>query len=540
MQIKKFAFKGYKCFRKETQFDNPLLVNLIIGKNNSGKSSFLDVINHIYGNGLLPKTVNLSFFFDVEDKDINFIGATYDPERKLNFYNYSVPALNKSELIGMKLRVNISGNNGGIDSSCQFYKSQNGYRYSISMPDSVSFFKRLRTDNCVFMKAERDVTSERKGEKAIVLSNGTGLTSSLNYHFSNINGSRDLIESILNELNQILKGEEEFLDLRVLEDGEKNTIYLKNEFGEISLNNMGSGIKTILLVLFHLISHEEKPKDTIFMFEEIENNLHPEIQRRLFDTIYKYAIKNNKRVFITSHSHVAINCFYGKENARIYHIEKDSEKSSIIETIDSDLSKSLILDDLGVKASDIFQSNGIVWVEGPSDRVYINKWLKLVAPELKEGVHFTFLLYGGRLLSHYSIEQENGMIDILLTNRNSAIVIDSDVKEEGGTINSTKQRIVDGFKNQQKYCWVTKGREIENYIHFSAVNDKYRKESESKYQQIGLFEDFKDYIAQDDPNFESHKVMVAEQLVFEKESLVVLDLRERITELAESIKKWNN
>ena len=32
-----------------------------------------------------------------------------------------------------------------------------------------------------------------------------------------------------------------------------------------------------------------------------------------------------------------------------------------------------VLDDLGAKASDIFQSNGIIWVEGPSDRIYIKK-----------------------------------------------------------------------------------------------------------------------------------------------------------------------
>lgn len=30
------------------------------------------------------------------------------------------------------------------------------------------------------------------------------------------------------------------------------------------------------------------------------------------------------------------------------------------------------LDDLGVKASDLLQANGIIWVEGPSDRAYIH------------------------------------------------------------------------------------------------------------------------------------------------------------------------
>ena len=33
-----------------------------------------------------------------------------------------------------------------------------------------------------------------------------------------------------------------------------------------------------------------------------------------------------------------------------------------------------MLNDLDVRASDLLQSNGIIWVEGPSDRIYIKRW----------------------------------------------------------------------------------------------------------------------------------------------------------------------
>ena len=162
-----------------------------------------------------------------------------------------------------------------------------------------------------------------------------------------------------------------------------------------------------------------------------------------------------------------------------------------------------------------------------------------MAPDLIEGTHFTYLMYGGKLLSHYSVGQEKDMVDILLTNRNSAIVIDSDIKEEGGSINATKQRIVDSFIEAQRFCWITKGREIENYIHQNVINEEYRKDSEEKYKSIGLYEDFKDYISKDDPNFERHKVETASKFVFTNESLDALDLKERINSLADTIKKWN-
>lgn len=50
---------------------------------------------------------------------------------------------------------------------------------------------------------------------------------------------------------------------------------------------------------------------------------------------------------------------------------------STIQRIDNYFSKSELLNDLDIRASDLLQSNGIVWVEGPSDRVYVKRWIEL-------------------------------------------------------------------------------------------------------------------------------------------------------------------
>lgn len=539
MNFIKYGVFGYKCFVKETEFDAPQLVNLIIGKNNSGKSSFLDVIKDIYCSRELGDGVKKWFYCRIEEKDLGFVTCVYDPVNKQRVYVSSIPPMDKKELVGKTVRINVNKNVCYIDNSDAYHTDTRGNRFSIHFQHIDSLYDQLKGCKPVFIKAERDVASEPNSHPVIVHPDGSGLTSVLRKHFSNVQGSRKLIKSILDELNTILKGDEHFDNLRILEDENGNTIYLENKYGEISLNDMGSGIKTLLLVLYYLKKEEELPSNSIFMFEELENNLHPEIQRRLFNTIYSFAIKNKKQVFVTSHSHVAINCFYGKDSTCIYHIEKDEDMSSVIETVDSDLSKSTILEDLGVKASDLFQTNGIIWVEGPSDRIYINKWLKLVNPDLKEGIDYTFLLYGGKLLSHYTVQEENNMIDILLTNRNSAIVIDSDIKEEGGSINTTKKRISEGFEKMNKFCWITKGREIENYISEDVINEKYKKDDEAKYKRIGIYQDFKDYIAESDSDFERHKVQTAESLVFNNESLDILDLKEKVKELALAIKNWN-
>ncbi|MEZ4770015.1 MAG: hypothetical protein R2844_16480, partial [Caldilineales bacterium] len=56
------------------------------------------------------------------------------------------------------------------------------------------------------------------------------------------------------------------------------------------------------------------------------------------------------------------------------------------------------------RASDILQANCIIWVEGPSDRIYLKHWLRTIAPELDEGIQFSIMFYGGRLLSHLSAD----------------------------------------------------------------------------------------------------------------------------------------
>ena len=236
---------------------------------------------------------------------------------------------------------------------------------------------------------------------------------------------------------------------------------------------------------------------------------------------------------------VAINAFYDKEYAQIVHIIKENNLSSL-DTIDDYIGKANILNDLDVRASDLLQSNGIIWVEGPSDRIYIKKWLEIFCNcNYKEVRDYQFLYYGGRLLSHYSTEESNNLINIMLTNRNAVIVIDSDKRSRGSQINETKRRIRDEFEKANSFCWITKGIEIENYISKDAIESTYNKQN---LTQCGQFEKFPEYIFFIDPLFTGHKVPFARKVlngITEQNSENILDLKHNIKNLYESIKKWN-
>lgn len=113
-------------------------------------------------------------------------------------------------------------------------------------------------------------------------------------------------------------------------------------------------------------------------------------------------------------------------------------------------------------------SNCVIWVEGPSDRIYLKHLIDLLSDdELHEGQHYSVMFYGGKLLSHLTADDPqmvSELISLLKINRNSAILIDSDRKKHGGWVNETKRRIKNEAQETGAYVWTSQGREIENYF----------------------------------------------------------------------------
>jgi hypothetical protein len=122
------------------------------------------------------------------------------------------------------------------------------------------------------------------------------------------------------------------------------------------------------------------------------------------------------------------------------------------------------------------QANFVIWVEGPSDCIYICHWQSLMAPEVSEGIDYSVMFYGGRLLSHLSMERNDDaelstdeFVKLLRINQHSDIVIDSDKDSKRSEINATKRRSAEEYQRQGVLCLVTKGREIENYLAPEAI-----------------------------------------------------------------------
>ena len=465
--------KNYKCFDETgLTINNILPINVIIGKNNAGKSSFIDVIRFLTvkdktffqnkRNNLSPDVI-YTHQFNKELIGNSFPKGTSGGSIRMNHYDYGV----MFHGVRILYRINNNFERELVSVERNYEHDAKGY-FTHYINQLNNPFENKHFSN---ITAERDITPEIESSNHTLASNGTGATDYVQQIITKEKYNSSLIEDdLLQHLNSILNPDISFKRILVQRSEVGNwEIYFDDvNDGRVPLSKMGSGVKTVLLVLLHLLVKpkiENKNKaDYIFAFEELENNLHPALQRRLYKYIYDYAQKHKAIFFITTHSNIVIDSYNALPDTQLFHIQKKDAQSVVVNAKEHTQLKELLAD-LDIKASDILQSNGIIWVEGPSDRTYINKWISLVDPTLIEGYHYSIMFYGGRLLSNVSFSTtdiEQNLIPLLKLNTNAFVVMDRDGASSRVKINATKDRISQEIGESK--VWITKGREIENYL----------------------------------------------------------------------------
>lgn len=477
MNFKGFGIKNFRSFDENGIYiDSLKKINIFIGKNNSGKSNVLRFIKK-----LQQIAINTSRDFS----EIDYHKRNRQAPSVILFFNEK-DVIKKGTPNNESFEVSINLSSVELEYNDSFLRKYHNKdlvkmqsQYSSSDDEGLitliktSIERQIRQSFGQFQKVEyipqfRQIIDDHQEENLIKSDfNGNNIVT-LMFRMQNPDigqeADREKFDNVQKFVRELLKNKE----LKIQIPNTKDKIIIEMNGERLPLSHLGTGIHQLVILCCAL----EIFTDTIFCIEEPEIHLHPELQRKFLDLLKS----TQNRYFITTHSNVFLDY---DDNVSIYHVTHDGEKSKIT-NINNSKHNHDILDDLGYKNSDILQANGIIWVEGPSDRVFLNRWLHLKRPHLIEGLHYSILFYGGRLLSNLSYSSDfldKTLIPLLKINRNAYVIIDKDGKKITDKLNDTKTRIKNEIGDHK--CWITKGREIENYLSESTIK-KWLKEKTKK------------------------------------------------------------
>ncbi len=256
----------------------------------------------------------------------------------------------------------------------------------------------------------------------------------------------------------------------------------------LPISSYGTGVHELVILISSIVLIE----NSICAIEEPEIHFHPRLQREFIDFLVN---ETDNQYLISTHSPIIINSLHRNDSIQLFHLRRDNENTnSITLSTESDLLNAF--SDLGIKPSDILQSNCVIWVEGSSDANYLKKWLELMDPSLIEGKHYIFISYRNLYkLTADNVEIDHNFINILHVSRNSILIMDSDRANENDKLSSDKERIIKECESNKIKCWVTNGREIENYLSppviAKTLKDLNRKELKV---EVGLYEKFSEKV----------------------------------------------
>lgn len=134
---------------------------------------------------------------------------------------------------------------------------------------------------------------------------------------------------------------------------------------DIDLSNVGAGVRSIYILSLLQAYQEMMQNRYIFIIEEPELYLHPELQKSMVKTLYN--ISDTNQVIFTTHSPIMLKAF---DICDVRNIKLDTIKcETIIENAELDK----VLTDLGYTSQDIIHKDFVLFVEGTDDLIALKE-----------------------------------------------------------------------------------------------------------------------------------------------------------------------
>lgn len=331
-----------KNFRnlKELRLESLARVNLITGKNNTGKSTILEAIAIYATKGSIGLVYQL-----LRERGEDYNGGK-ENQNTTESNVRSLASLFSDRLIGFDPENSISI--GSVNKEEDLTVSLRFVRYfdDVRNGENGIVKKRILVENEVdAQQSNLKIGLEIKvGDRSVIRSLDDGIPNVTIFYS---NGSNDNIQFIRTRnidrdtngklWDSITLTEKENYVIEALKIIEPSTeriafvetssrersavIKLADVNGTLPLRSMGDGINRILTIILALVNSD----NGFLLIDEFENGLHYTVQEQLWDIIFKLAEKLNVQVFVTTHSE---DCIKGFE--QILNSDTNSEKGKLI------------------------------------------------------------------------------------------------------------------------------------------------------------------------------------------------------------------
>ena len=597
MKFAGFELRNFRSIGEESVVLHPWKkCNILIGKNNSGKSNIIRLLKKLLDGNIhrgislgdtdhyqLDKKIITSFslYFEIDPTSDEFdvllhkVFHDYFSTFRFDYNLNNVSNVNRYELTNYSLADSI------------YLGDQTYYERLYSIMSKLGLSKSIRRDNHdLFVESLRGLADR-------VLSRCDGIVDTFQpyfipqfrqistngdepYEFNGNNLIREVRKWDRPDRNQPNLRDDKFIPLQNLVQkllhlpdaklqlpDQPIEINIDNGGIVLPLDSFGTGVHELIILAVSILSVDDE--NAVICIEEPEIHLHPTLQREFIEFI---TTETKSQYIISTHSPTLINVQTNlpvktRDSIQVFHIKLNEHRATVGRPVLETTDALIALNDLGVRPSDLLQSNCVIWVEGPSDRVYINRWLELMDGDLIEGLHYSIMFYGGKSLSHLNANRKTNdekdampddFIELLKINQRAIVVMDSDRGKKGARIDKTKLRIKKECEESESLAWVTDGREIENYLEKQLLdrilNDI--KHNQLKGKEIAI--DFDEYSRLEDSiskalrkagvqtfTYTNDKVgyarKFAEKILFED---MGHELKKQMNQVINKIQEWND
>lgn len=351
--MQSLVINNYKNFENLT-LGNLANVNLIVGKNNVGKSTLLEAISIVAANGdvnwikdildIRGEGVRFSSYVENSlEKEIERFASLYHNRDIDRFFHTPIEIKVTTSLLSetyifklVKYAVTTETDDSGLERSVRRFLEETEEQDIEYANAKIGFLSLLRDKKSLYTfnggRFSKPITDKRfpfeyvrtnqiSNDKNPALFDRLALTPLEKY----IIKALQIIEPRIEALNYL---KDDFSSRR---DERVPVVVLCDSAKRYRLSSMGDGINRVLTILLALLNC----KDGILLIDEFENGLHHSVQSQLWKIIFELSEELNIQVFATTHSEDAIKSFSenaeANQNGKIIRLENRNNSIRVVE-----------------------------------------------------------------------------------------------------------------------------------------------------------------------------------------------------------------